>query len=269
MGKTIGIIGTGAIGSALAGYISKDLNGFVSAIKLYDADETKMKELSEKISISDVSASLEDLISSSDLVIEAASSKVVSDICKLVLKEKKDVMFMSIGGLLNEEDFIKTAREKDIKVFLPSGAIAGIDALKAFSLAGIESVVLNTSKAPRSLEGAPFIEENKIDLSLIKEKTVIFEGNAFEAMKGFPKNVNVSALLSLVGIGKNKTMVKITVDPDLSRNIHEIEINSSGGNLSIRTENVPSPENPKTSYLAALAAMASVKGYFDSVHMGT
>ncbi|MFQ5952709.1 MAG: aspartate dehydrogenase domain-containing protein, partial [Candidatus Omnitrophota bacterium] len=135
--------------------------------------------------------------------------------------------------------------------------------------AGIESVTITTRKPPKSIKGAPYLSENNIDVEGIKEETVIFEGNALDAIKGFPKNINVSALLSIAGIGPEKTRVKIVVSPEYTRNTHEIEVKSKAGTIKTRTENVPSPDNPKTSYLAALAAIASLRGYFDSIKIGT
>lgn len=128
---------------------------------------------------------------------------------------------------------------------------------------------ITTRKAPRSIKGAPYLLENNIDVEKITRETLVFEGNALDAVKGFPKNINVSALLSISGIGPEKTKVRIIVSPKYTKNIHEIEVNGKAGTIRTRTENVPSPDNPKTSYLAVLAAIASLRGYFDSVRIGT
>lgn len=269
MKKTIGIIGCGAIGSALAEYADKNLSLEIDKIILCDIDTSKAKELKEKLKFVSISEKIENVIKEADLIIEAVSPVIAPEVMKLAIKEGKDVMIMSIGGLLGNEELLSEARDKGTKVLLPSGAIAGIDAVKAAKNSEIESVTLTTHKAPKSIKGAPYFENNKIDLDNIKEETVIFEGNALQAVKGFPKNVNVSALLSLAGVGPEKTKVIIKVSPEYTRNIHQIEVKSSAGNFTMRTENVPSPSNPKTSYLAALAAIASLKGYFDSVRIGT
>ena len=267
--KTVGIVGCGAIGSALAGYMQKELSGYVGSILLFDAEGEKSDALKEKVSNSQVADSLESLIENSDLVIESAIGAVVPELLKNVTEKEKDLMVMSIGGLLGSERLLEEAEEKGIRVLLPSGAIAGVDALKAAKIAGIESVTLTTKKAPKSIKGAPYLDEKGIDVEGIKEDTVVFEDSAVEAVKAFPKNVNVSALLSIAGIGADDTKVKIVVSPELKRNVHEIEIKGSSGTVTIRAENVPFPENPKTSYLAALAAMASLSGYFKTVRLGT
>jgi len=130
-------------------------------------------------------------------------------------------------------------------------------------------VVLTTSKPPAGLAGAPFVAENQIDLDEIKERTVLFEGTAQEAVKAFPANINVAASLSLAGIGPQRTQVRIIADPELSANVHQIEVIGKFGKLTTRTENLPSPSNPKTSYLAALSAVATLKSITEAAKIGT
>ncbi|MFH1836834.1 MAG: aspartate dehydrogenase domain-containing protein [Candidatus Omnitrophota bacterium] len=267
--KMVSIIGCGTIGTAIAMHIDKTLREKVSGIMLFDENPYVSQKLKEDLSSAFIADSLDKAIEGADLVIEAASSSVVGIILRKIIDQQKDAMFMSIGGLLGQEKLLEEAEEKGIKIILPSGAISGIDALKAAKISGITSVKIITRKPPKALSGAPFIVEKGIDLEKIKEETVIFEGNALEAMKGFPKNINVSALLSLAGIGPEKTLVKIVSSSEYTKNSHEIIVESKAGSFTARTENAPSPNNPKTSYLAALAAMAAVNGYFSSVRIGT
>ncbi len=267
--KKIAIVGCGSIGSALAEYAKSDLSEFISDIILRDSDSCKLDALLEKVSGMTAARSIGDAIDKADLVIEAAAPAVAEDVLKSAVEKGKDVMIMSIGGVLGNEDLLDEASEKGVKVLMPSGAISGVDSLKASKIAGLESVTLTTRKAPGSIEGAPYLVENNIDVHAIREETIVFEGNVTGAIKGFPKNVNVSALLSLAGVGPRETKVKIVVSPEYTKNSHEIEIKSKAGTIYTRTENVPSPDNPKTSYLAALAAMTALKGYFSSVRIGT
>jgi aspartate dehydrogenase len=267
--KTVGIIGCGAIGTALAEYAYKEMSSNIAGIVLRDKDAGKADILSKKIQEAEITDSIDNLVEKADLVIEAASPAVVTEVFKAVLEKKKDIIVMSIGGLLGNEHLLSSAREKGVRVILPSGAIAGIDALKASKISGLESVMITTRKAPRSIKGAPYLDEKGIDVDSIKEETVIFQGNALEAIKGFPKNVNVSALLSIAGMGGEKTKVRIIVSPEYTKNSHEVEIVSKAGRVLTRTENVPSPTNPKTSYLAALAGITSLRDYFNTVRIGT
>lgn len=267
--KTIGIIGCGAIGSAIAEHVSSKMENYVAKIVLWDADREKVDALSGRINNAIIASDLEDIAGKSDLLVEAAHPSAVPEVFNAALGARKDVMVMSIGGLLGNEDLFDKAREKGIKVMLPSGAIAGIDAMKAAGIAGIEEASITTRKPPKSIKGAPYLTEQNIDVDSISEETVIFDGTALEAVKGFPKNINVSALLSIAGIGPEKTRVRIVVSPAFTKNSHEIEVKGASGTIRARTENVPSPANPKTSYLAALAAIASLESYFDPIRIGT
>ncbi|MFC1570561.1 aspartate dehydrogenase domain-containing protein [Candidatus Omnitrophota bacterium] len=267
--KILAIIGCGTIGEALAVHAGKNLTSHIEKIILCDIDQDKTSKLAGKIQGADITADLNEAIEKADIVVEAVSPKVALEVLELATKNKKDVMIMSIGGLLGNEKMLSEASDSGIKVMLPSGAIAGIDAVKAAKTAGIESVTLTTRKSPKSIKGAPYLEANGIDVDKLDKETVIFEGNALEAMKAFPKNINVSALLSIAGIGGEKTNVSIVVSPEYTKNTHEIEVKSAAGVITARTANVPSPSNPKTSYLAALAAIASLEGYFNTVRIGT
>jgi len=131
------------------------------------------------------------------------------------------------------------------------------------------SEILTTTKHPQGLKGAPFILENNIDLDSLKEKTLLFEGSADEAARAFPANVNVAASLGLAGLGAEKTRVRIFADPQASRNIHEIMVEGAFGKFTCCIENIPSPSNPKTSFLAALSAVATLRKITEPLQIGT
>jgi aspartate dehydrogenase len=265
----IGIIGCGTIGSELARACEGALSGVVTLAAICDKDPVKSSllrsSLKDRVPVLDT----DKLIESSDIVVEAASASVSAGILEKSIKSKKDILIMSVGGLIGNETLLDKAAKAGIKVYLPSGAIAGVDALKSVSAARIESVTLTTRKPPKGLEGAPYIVKHGIDLSAVKTETVVFEGSAREAIKGFPANVNVCACLSLAGIGADRTRVKIVTSPSYTKNVHEVEIKSDAGVITTRTENLPSASNPKTSYLAVLSAIATLEGAAKSVKVGT
>ena len=265
----IGIVGCGAIGSFLAKHIEKDFKNKSDLIGICDIDNKKAKLLSKFLQSKPAVLNLESLIRKSDLVIEAASSRVSYQIAVKSIRAGKNIMIMSVGGLIDKGNLFALAKKKNCAIYLPSGAISGLDALKAASMAKIKKVVLTTKKSPRALKGAPFIERNKIDLDSIKKETVIFNGTAKEAIKGFPQNINVAATLSLAGIGARRTCVRIISSPQFRHNIHEVEVTGDFGRMVSRTENLPSPENPKTSYLAMLSALAMLKQILEPIKIGT
>ncbi|MEK7849482.1 MAG: aspartate dehydrogenase domain-containing protein [Candidatus Omnitrophota bacterium] len=264
----IGIVGCGAIGTSLAVLIDKRLSNS-KVVSLCDVDEANAQALKKKLGYGLV-GSLKQVVKACDLVVEAASAKCSFEIAKQALLCRKDVLIMSIGGILGrEKKLFEIARKNKIRIYFPSGAICGLDGLKALIPAGIERITLRTMKPPRALEGADYIVKNKIDLSRIKTDKVIFRGAAYEAVKAFPQNINVVALLSIAACGLVVPRVEIIASPGQKRNIHIIEIRSKAARLLIRCENVPSPDNPKTSYLAVLSALATIVGINDRVRIGT
>jgi aspartate dehydrogenase len=267
----IGIIGCGAIGKSLAKFIDTQLNEKAKVEAVCDLDSSKAASLKDLLKESKpVIASLDNLIKISDLVIESASGKISYDIAKKVLSRKKSILIMSIGGIISKaQELFDLARKNKCFIYLPSGAICGIDGLKALSLAGIEKVMLTTRKPPQALKGAEYVIRNRIDLDKIDKETVIFEGNALDAVRDFPQNINVAALLSIAGIGAENTKVKIVTSPEYTENSHEIEIVSGAGTIKTISQNVPFKENPKTSYLAALSAMNVLKSILDYTRLGS
>jgi aspartate dehydrogenase len=268
----IGIVGCGAIGSSLAKVISREFRGRARLAALYDLDTAKAQKLSlavsgsKKIAVGNLNA----LITKSGLVIESASSLCAWEIAKKVSFRGRDIMIMSAGGITHHlKELNALARLKKSRVYIPSGAIAGIDALKAARMGKVIKVTLTTRKNPASFSGVKAIKEKRINLEAIKKDTVIFSGPAEQAVRSFPQNINVAAVLSLAGIGAKKTMVKIIASPSVKRNIHEIEVISQAGTIFTRTENIPHPDNRKTSFLAVLSAAAVLKQILVPVRIGT
>jgi aspartate dehydrogenase len=260
--KEIAIIGCGAIGSELAQNIDNKIIPNCSLSIIFDIDQKKLKSIYEKLQNKPlVFNNFIEFIESPhfkkiDLVVESASITAASNYVLDILRKGKDLMIMSIG-VFSDYDFYKEViqflKVKSNNVFLPSGAIGGIDIIRSIKN-HIESITLITTKNNKSLQGAPFFLNNKINIDEINKKQIIFDGNADDAIKQFPSNVNVSALISLAGIGFKRTTVKVIVDPNEYNNVHEINVKWKFGEFTIKVINKPSVENPKTSYLAILSA---------------
>lgn len=269
MKTKIGIVGCGTIGLEVAKALETRLKNKAILVAICDIDQIKIDNFLSRIKSNPDVCSLKGLIKKSDFIVEAASAGVSAEVAKSALSAKKDVLIMSVGGLFRDVSIFDIARKNKARLYVPSGALAGLDAIKAAKAAKINKVTLTTKKPPKSLEGAPYLLKNKIDLSLIKEEKIIFDGTAIEAVKGFPKNVNVAATLSLICLGPKNTRVRIIAVPGSEANIHEVEVEGEFGKLFTRTQNLPSPNNPKTSYLAALSAIATLEEALDNVKIGT
>lgn len=268
----IGIVGCGAIGASLAEYIAREFKKEAALAALYDIKEERAKYLSRLVSGSErlAAGNLKQLIAKSELVIEASSASASWAIAKEALGKGRDLMLMSVGGLSGRlRELSSLAKKNSSKVYIPSGAVSGIDALKAARMAGIKRVLLITRKNPLSFRGVNYIQRQGFRLKGLKKERVLFFGSARKAVKYFPQNINVASVLSLAGIGQDRTKVKIIASPKIKRNIHEVQIESNAGLIFTRTQNLLHPDNPKTSYLAVLSAQAVLEDILNPVKIGT
>ncbi len=265
----VGLIGCGAIGARLAKSLQTQFSEHAQLAYVCEHHTDKVRQLLKKIRCKAELADFDETIEYSDFLIEAASPDVATGLIHKAVPLGKTILIMSAGGLLNvDSDWLKKYPESSI--FCPSGAIAGIDGVLAARESGPVQVKLITRKPPGALEGAPFFKGKKV-ITLLKGKSpaCIFKGTAAQAIQGFPKNINVSVILSLAGAGAAKTRVEIWTARGWTKNEHEFEVIGKFGKLQCCATNVPSPDNPKTSYLAVLSAVAMMRKYFASVKIGT
>jgi len=265
--KSIGIVGCGTIGRALLnavyeGRVSMRVAGVTSRT------ESSAREFLSTLKNPPRYLLQKELIAGSDLIVEAAGGAVVPSLAREVFAAGKDLMVISAGALLDYPEIMEQSRQSGCRLYVPSGAIAGLDGIKSACVGQIVHVTMTTRKPPNGLEGAPYLVQNQISLAGLTVEKEIFTGSAREACKGFPANVNVSAAVSLAGIGPDKTRVRILAVPGLQRNCHDIEVEGEFGRFHIRIENVPS-ENPKTGKLTALSIIRSIQDVVDPVRIGT
>src|SRR5690606_12462609 len=170
----------------------------------------------------------------------------------------KAIVEINVGVLLQQPHWIERARRAGTRLLVPSGAVAGIDALRAASMGRIDSVRVRTSKPPAGLDATGAGQAQRV-----------FAGNAREASAAWTKNMNIAATQALAGIGGERTEVEIWSDPALERNVHEVEIDSDSTRLRIRIENRPSAANPRSSAITAYSVCAALAGLVDPVRIGT
>ena len=256
-----GIIGCGAIGSFLAREIDRGNVAHMKLVALFDIDLNKVYKLVESLEHKpQIADSFEKFLKLPvDFVIEAASQQAVFQYAEKILKQKKPLLLMSAGALADDllrEKLFRVARENNTKIYIPSGAIAGLDGLKAMSNVRLHRARLTTRKSHSAL-------------GVKTEKpVVVFSGNAHEAAKRYPQNINVAIAFGLAAHAIDILQVEIVADPGVSRNIHTIEVEGEAGKLEITLENFPFPDNPKTSFLAALSALQVLKNIASNVVIG-
>lgn len=265
----VGVIGLGAIGSRLIEILTQEFQEEARMGFICDLKKARIREIQRKWAPHAKALSWSKLVEQADLIIEAATHKIALPVAKKALQLDKQVLILSVGGLLTWDGLSGILSQTKGQLWIPSGALAGVDGLLAASEGKIRRVTLTTRKPLAGLAGAPYLHQKKIRLSEIKEPTLIFEGNALQAIRAFPKNVNVAATLALAGIGPQKTTVRIFASPRYERNQHEVEIEGDFGRIRTEVENLPSPRNPRTSELAVLSAAACLKKIFGRVRIGT
>ncbi|MBO5151460.1 MAG: aspartate dehydrogenase [Methanobrevibacter sp.] len=251
----VGIIGCGAIANIIASRIVPEDNN-IEIKYFFDKDIERAENLATfagGVAVLD----FDDMLNDVDLVLECASPDSVKLLAPKILEKGIDMIIMSIGAFMDTDFYtnvLKIARENNAHIHLPSGAIVGLDGIKAVADFGLKEVSLVTRKSPKSLGKNIDTEE------------VLFEGKASQAVKEFPLNINVAATISMAC---NRDIdVRIIVDPKVDRNVHEITAKGDFGEFKTITMNHPCAANPKTSMLAAISAIKLLKSFDETISVG-
>ena len=213
--------------------------------------------------------SLQELIAAKpDLVVECAGHSAAREVVPALLEAGIDVIIASVGALSDSQtrDRIdRAAQTGKARATVVSGAIGGLDVLRAAALAGLDEVTYVGRKPPAAWKGTP--AEHLLDLDVLRESTEFFNGDAASAAAEYPKNANVTAAVALAGLGFDRTRVRLVADPHQQTNSHELEAIGPFGQFRIILDNNPLPENPKTSWLAALSAEQAVFRHFSNLEL--
>ena len=260
--KRVALLGCGYIGTQLARAID---SGRVPARleRVYDMSREASRDLVAGLDRTPEIVENPHLLSYPpvDMVVEAASQAAVRDVALSVLQNRRDMMVMSVGALMDESvlDVLREAcTDYNARMYLPSGAVGGLDAISA-ARGQIDAVSITTTKSPASLRGAPHFEMEGTDADAITKRTILYRGGAAEAVRRFPANANVAASLSLAA--GREAEVAVVADPAVHSNVHRITARGGFGTMEFEVRNEPEPTNPKTSRLAALSAIRTLRDY--------
>ncbi|MBK1660558.1 aspartate dehydrogenase [Paracraurococcus ruber] len=265
---TVAIGGLGAIGAHLARSLDAGVQG-LRLVAVAARDQEKARRTLAGFRQAPALVGLAELAERADIVVEAAPAAVFEQIAEAAIARGRIFVPSSVGALLPRMHLVARARETGARIVVPTGALLGLDAVRAAAEGEVASVTIQTRKPPRGLEGAPYLVENGIDVFAIREPTIVFQGNAFDAARGFPANVNVAAALALAGIGPERTMVEIWGDPTVTRNTHTIKVEAASARLTMTIENVPSEENPRTGKITPLSILACLRGLTSTLKVGS
>lgn len=265
--KTVAIAGLGAIGMPLARRLDAGVEGLrLVAVSAGDAARAAsrmagFRDPPEVVSPAGLAAA--------DIVVEAAPAAVFDAIAEPAIAAGRILVAASVGALLSRMHLVERARASGARIVVPTGAILGLDAVRAAAEGEVDSVTIETRKPPGGLEGAPYLVQRGISLATIGSETVVFEGSAREAASGFPANLNVAAALALAGIGPERTRVRIIADPRVTRNMHTIRVECAAARFTMTIEGVPSEGNPRTGKLTPLSVLACLRGLVSPLKVGS
>lgn len=265
----IGVAGFGTIGKAvgrrlLAGQVEgMTLAAVVSGSR--QKAEAALAEMGAAVPI----VTPQELAESCDIIVECAPTAAFLEIAEPAMRAGRQMVTVSAAALLDHMEIVDLARRHGGRVIMATGALLGLDAVRAAAKGTINSVTMITRKPSKSLVGAPHLAKTGVDVMALTEATMLFDGSARDGAKGFPANVNVAAALALAGIGPDRTRLQIWADPHLERNTHVIQVDADSASFELRIQNVPSPEKPGTGKITALSMIAALESLSSPLRVGT
>ena len=264
----VGIVGFGSIGYDVGKKIDQGIDNFSLA---GITSRTEINVLNKLVHFKNKPPflKLEDLCQKSDIIIDCAPKEAFKEILQNCMSNGSKLITVSGSGILENFELIQKANKYKTQVTLASGAIIGLDGLKAVSEGKIFSVKMVTIKPPNALINAKYVIQNNIQLLNLSKSKLIFKGSAAEGAKAFPANVNVAAAIGLAGVGPEKTKLEIWADPKITKNTHKVTVKSDSSDFEIKIQNIQSKDNPGTGKITALSIIASLRNLTASLKTGT
>jgi len=265
---SVAVGGLGAIGLAVARRLDEGIPGLsLAAVSARDAARAAARMSGFRRSVPVVAPG--DLAERADIVVECAPAVVFAAIAEPAIRAGRILVPASVGALLSRPDLIEAAERTGARIVVPTGALLGLDAVRAAAEGTLRSVTMITRKPPAGLAGAPYLTENGIALDGLDAPLKVFDGTASEGARGFPANVNVAAALGLAGLGAGHTRLEIWADPTVTRNTHTITVEADSARFTMTIENVPSAENPRTGRITPLSVIAALRGLVSTLKVGS
>ncbi|MDP3736438.1 MAG: DUF108 domain-containing protein [Hyphomonadaceae bacterium] len=266
----VGIAGIGAVGGSVLKAL-QTMPQFKVAGVVGETVPVAMETLDRLGESHHLAMEIGELAECSDVVVEAAPADAFLSIARPALARARTLVVLSAAGLLDVYDSVTAllAQQQQGRLILASGAIGGLDVVKAAASGAINACRLVTIKPAAALASAPWVTDHGIDLANLDGRLLVFSGTAREASQAFPANANVAATLALAGPGPERVAVEIWADPVLDRNVHEIRIDGDFGEMSVIVRGRPEPGNPRTSRLAAASVLAVLRDLTSHIRFGT
>jgi aspartate dehydrogenase len=263
----VAVAGWGALGKVVVESLLRD--EAVDLVAVSARNDAPLRDMLHARGSTCQAMPLDQLGAAADIVIECLSTGAFDALATSLVDSGKTLIVLSAAALVKHAALLDSARQGKVRLVVATGAIMGLDAVRALRLDGIIESRMVTRKPPKGLTGAPYVVQANIDLAAITLPTLIFSGSAAQAAIGFPANVNVAIALSLAANGPDHTQCEIWADPTVAGNVHSIYVKSKTVSLEMTTQGIPDPNNPRSSTIAAHSAVAALHGLFDSLKVGS
>ncbi len=267
-GLTVGIAGLGAIGLPVARWLDAGVPGLTLTAASSSSND-KVRTLTQDFRRLPSAVALGELADHADVVVEALPPDRFAELAEPVIRAGKTLIVVSMTQLLANRHLVDLARQTGARIIGATGALAGLDAVRAAAKGTPGRVIMRTRKPPAGLANAAFVRESGIDMAGLKEPKRLYAGTVTDAAQKFPANVNVAVALSLAAWGPEKTEYEVWADPTLDRNTHTVRVETDDVRLEITMENIPSDENPATGRITPLSVMATLERLVAPLTIGT
>jgi len=265
----VGIGGMGTVGWPVAKWLDGEGDGAAEGLVLAAVSAADKKRAKDRVSEFKPVVGLAELADVADVIVETAPPERFAEVAEPVVRAGRILMLLSVTSLLERMDLVDLARETRARIIVPTGALIGLDAVRAAALGDLQSVTMVTRKPPKGLKKVKFVAELGIDLDRLTEPKLLYRGTVAEAAAKFPANVNVAVALGFAGIGPENTQFEIWADPGVTRNTHNIKVEADAANFEMTIGVVPTEENPATGKLVALSVMEALRGLVTTFRVGT
>lgn len=271
--QKLGIIGCGAIGSKVAAHIQQHMSTLWRVVGLCASTPASAEPVAEALQVPVLERSR--LLETADCIVEATRAAVMPSIVRECIAAQIPVITVSVGGFALDPDLQHEVENSGLRVYVPSGAIAGLDGIMALREQGLDSVELTTVKHPHSLplaaleQACACLPTDFANGLVSADSRVIFTGSAGEAIHLFPANANVAIALSLAGLGFQTTQMRIIADPHAQTTIHCVRARAGQNVLECITRPVPLADNPRSSQLVVMSVLATLRKLGTSLQVGT
>ncbi len=265
----VALAGIGAIGLKVAVWLDTEAADGLELVAVSARDKDGARRKLAGLSRSPEIMEVRELAAHADIVVECAPPPLFRDVAGPVVEGGKTLVALTATQLLVNEDLVERAKETGARIIVPTGALLGLDAVRAAAEGSIHSIVMRTRKPPAGLKSAPFVVDQGIVLDGLNEAKCLFSGSVRDAAQKFPANVNVSVALALAGVGPDETRYEVWADPEVTRNTHSIKVDADSARFEMSIEGTPTEENPATGKLTPLSVITTLKDMVRTLRVGS